>query len=180
MIRIFATIFLCTICTMLVVSTSPPTVAQSSSNIDKSDLPPLIRVPPQHTVEFSFKAQGFQIYKCVLEQDSGKLVWSFVAPEAELFDQAGKQVGRHFAGPAWKLDDGSEVLGKLKVKTDAPDGSGIPWLLLEAQQRSGRFGAINLVQRVHTNGGAPPPIVGDEKIGSEIRVPYKAEYRFLR
>ena len=41
-------------------------------------------------------AKGVQIYEC----RAGK--WAFVAPEAELFDRAGKKIGKHYAGPHWE------------------------------------------------------------------------------
>src|ERR1700691_5221461 len=50
--------------------------------------------------------KGVQIYTC---KDGG---WTLKAPDAKLFDSAGNSVGTHFAGPTWKLADGSEGQGK--------------------------------------------------------------------
>src|SRR4051812_33488472 len=69
-------------------------------------------------------AKGVQIYEC----RTGK--WAFVAPEAELFDQNGKKIGKHYAGPHWEAADGSKVVGAVKARADAPAAGDIPWLLL--------------------------------------------------
>ena len=51
------------------------------------------------------RATGFQIYVCRPDVE-GKPVWALKAPEAELFDEQGKSIGRHFAGPTWQFSDG--------------------------------------------------------------------------
>jgi hypothetical protein len=40
------------------------------------------------------------------------------APDADLFDEGGRRIGRHFAGPTWEAsDDGSKVIGTPIEKT---------------------------------------------------------------
>ena len=74
--------------------------------------------PPEgSTPVLEVVADGVQIYTC--DPKDGGFEWSFKAPEANLFDQQGRQVGTHFAGPTWKLDDGSEVVGEVVAKADA-------------------------------------------------------------
>ena len=68
-------------------------------------------------------ARGVQHYSC-----DGH-AWTLVGPEAELFDGE-RAIGTHFAGPTWKLSDGSSVVGK-KVAARTVDAAAIPWLLLE-------------------------------------------------
>lgn len=63
--------------------------------------------------------------------------WVFKAPEANLFDAKGLQVGTHFAGPSWKAGDGSVVVGEVASRADAPDTGAIPWLLLRAKSKEG-------------------------------------------
>ena len=41
-------------------------------------------------------ADGVQIYTC--ETKGSLFQWSFKAPEANLFDKQGRQIGTHFAG----------------------------------------------------------------------------------
>src|SRR5262245_14796692 len=59
-------------------------------------------------------AKGVQVYEC----RGGK--WAFVAPDAELFDRAGKKIGTHYAGPQWEAADGSRIAGTVKERADAP------------------------------------------------------------
>lgn len=69
------------------------------------------------------RGEGVQIYTCVKDSD---WAWKLKAPDATSFDQDGKAIGKHFAGPTWRLNDGSEVQGKLLEVRQQP-GS-IPWL----------------------------------------------------
>ncbi|HEY0792599.1 MAG TPA: DUF3455 domain-containing protein [Chthoniobacterales bacterium] len=106
---------------------------------------------------------------------------AFKAPEADLFDAQGRKVGRHSAGPTWELDDGGKVVGRVKVKADAPDGQGIAWLLLEAVKTSGGgiMSKVQSIQRVGTFGGKPPAAPADQAmVGQESRVEYTATYKF--
>jgi len=97
-------------------------------------------------------AKGDQIYEC----RGGK--WAFVAPEAELFDRAGKKIGRHYAGPHWESLDGSRIVGAVKARADAPRAGDIPWLLLSAKSvgAEGAFSKVTSIQRVTTIGGSAP------------------------
>ena len=113
--------------------------------------------------------------------DAGKYEWAFQAPEADLFDARGNKVGRHFAGPTWQLTDGGKVVGKVKAKADAPDGKGIPWLLLDPVEKigPGALGETLSIQRVNTVGGQAPAEPADaSKAGQVRRVDYTATYLF--
>ena len=118
-------------------------------------------------------AKGVQIYEC---RDAK---WAFVAPEAELFDRAGKKIGTHYAGPHWEAADGSKVVGAVKQRADAPGEGNIPWLLLGAKSvgNDGAFSRVTSIQRVATAGGAAP--AGACSSGKRIRVPYTADYYFF-
>jgi len=68
--------------------------------------------PPVHALLLAeVEADGVQIYACETTDKGSE--WVFKAPEANLFDTEGRQIGTHFAGPSWKLVDGSEVTGAL-------------------------------------------------------------------
>ena len=116
-------------------------------------------------------AKGVQIYEC----RDGK--WAFVAPEAELFDRAGKKIGTHYAGPHWEAADGSKVIGAVKQRADAPGAGNIPWLLLGTKSvgNEGSFSKVTSIQRVATNGGAAPA-GACAQAGERVRVPYSADY----
>ncbi len=120
-------------------------------------------------------AQGDQIYEC----RAGK--WAFVAPEAELFNRAGKKIGRHYAGPHWESLDGSRIVGAVKAHADAPRAGDIPWLLLSAKSvgAEGAFSKVTSIQRVTTMGGSAP-IEPCSQDGRRVRVPYTADYYFFK
>jgi hypothetical protein len=89
---------------------------------------------------FEFSADGVQIYVCGPKDEAHKeqgFAWVFDAPEAVLFDAAGKQAGTHFKGPTWTLNDGSSVTGELSAKQPSPKPSSIPWLLLKVKSHQG-------------------------------------------
>lgn len=125
-------------------------------------------------------ADGVQIYAC--EAKEGGFEWVFKAPEANLFDGKGRQIGTHFGGPTWKANDGSAVVGDVVAKADAPAFGAIPWLLLRAKsdEGAGVLSAVAYIRRVETVGGIAPVAGCDSKVLSEqARVPYSAVYQFF-
>ena len=126
------------------------------------------------------QADGVQIYACEAKDKGPE--WVFKAPEANLFDAAGRQIGTHFAGPGWKLGDGSEVTGAVVAKADAPVPGAIPWLLLEAKAHggSGRLAAVSTIRRGDTKGGTSPATGCDAShLGEQARIRYSATYQFF-
>ena len=114
-------------------------------------------------------------------RDPVRFEWVFKAPEADLFDNDGRKIGKHYDGPTWEADDGSKVVGEMKARDDGPDVNAIPWLLLSATvlQENGRFGKTRSVQRVNTVGGkAPADGCNQAQLGKIARVPYRATYNF--
>jgi hypothetical protein len=125
--------------------------------VQKPTVPESIQVPAGEELVFMARATGFQIYVCRPDAD-GKPVWTLKAPEAELFDEQGKPIGKHFGGPTWQLNDGSQVDAKMAAKADAPDPKAIPWLLLTVTGHSGngKLSGVTSIQRVNTVGGLAP------------------------
>jgi hypothetical protein len=125
-------------------------------------------------------AQGFQVYSC--KEDRGAYKWALLGPDAELFDNAGKKIGRHFAGPTWEWADLSQVTGKMMASVPSPDADSIPWLLLNATGHSGEgvFAKVLHIQRLNTKGGKAPATGCDAAhAGQESRVAYTADYFFF-
>jgi hypothetical protein len=145
---------------------------------------PVKLMPPEgHVMLFKAKAEGAQIYVCKAKADDpDRLEWVLEAPDADLFDERGQRIGRHFAGPTWEaLDDGSQVIGTPIEKTSAPNDGDIPWLLLKRKSVAGkgRFSRVTYIQRVDTEGGIAPARPSDQaRQGQEVRVRYKATYVF--
>lgn len=138
--------------------------------------------PPGAHFALSTSARGVQIYECRARAEGG-FAWTFVAPEAELFDTAGRHLGHHGAGPFWQGQDGSRVTGSVKARADAPQAGAIPWLLLDAKATAaaGVFGGITAIQRVQTRGGSAPANGCDaQQAGRQARVDYTAIYHFYK
>jgi Protein of unknown function (DUF3455) len=145
------------------------------------DVPETLRAPADQLLTLQAHAKGVQIYQCKpSKEDASRLEWVFVAPEANLFDQTGKKIAKHYAGPTWENVDGSRVVGQAAAKANSPDGHSIPWLLLTAKSTSGKgqFTTVTSIQRVHTAGGDAPPSCQLKQADKQLRVPYTADYYF--
>jgi hypothetical protein len=129
------------------------------------------------TLVLQARGEGVQIYSCVKDAD---WAWKLKAPEATLFDENHHAIGKHFAGPTWRLDDGSEVQGKL-LESKQQAGT-IPWLILSVRSTGGegRLRPVDAVRRSETQGGLAPSTLCDAQHSSvEVRVPYSATYSFF-
>jgi hypothetical protein len=153
----------------------------SPAALQSGDIPAPLRVPPNEKLTQRLHAEGVQIYQCTAAKgDAARFEWLLKAPEAALFDHSGKQIGKHFAGPAWEARDGSTVVGEVAARA-TPDPGAIAWLLLNAKSTSGSgvFSTVHHMQRLRTVGGNGPAGGCDQAAaGSEVRVPYSAEYWF--
>jgi Protein of unknown function (DUF3455) len=145
-------------------------------------IPQALQVPSNQALMLQTRATGVQIYDCKpARSDPSRYEWTFRAPEADLFDDAGRKIGKHYAGPSWEAIDGSTVVGEVKARDDGPDPNAIPWLLLTAKSKSGIgvMAKTASVQRLQTSGGsAPAEACTQAQAGKEARVPYKALYYF--
>jgi len=146
------------------------------------DVPLALKAPANESYLFTWHAVGSQIYEC-RAGEAGKLTWAFVAPDADLFDDAREKVGTHGAGPHWAAPDGSKVTGTVKARADAQRNGDVPWLLLAGTSAggSGKLAAVTSVQRIRTVGGAAPAqgcrAATDE--GKRVKSPYTADYVFF-
>ncbi|MFY9936468.1 MAG: DUF3455 domain-containing protein [Silvibacterium sp.] len=133
--------------------------------------PASIDAPQGAKLLLEVKGNGAQVYTCTDAR------WVLKAPDAKLLDAHGQVIGTHFAGPTWRLNDGSEVKGKMIASQPAPDGKSIPWLLVGAVpgSQSGKFASAAYIQRTETSGGAAPK---EACTSGELPVPYTAKYSF--
>ena len=145
-------------------------------------IPAELAVPEGGRLSFWLKARGVQVYACKQAADGGA-AWTFVEPDADLFGPLGLfQVGHHYAGPTWELDDGSTVVG-ARVAGVTVDTTAIPWLLLKAVSTTGPglLSKVTYIQRVQTTGGIAPNSGCDAShVGASADVPYTAIYTFYR
>ncbi len=161
---------------LALVSTS---VVRADDGIQPPDLPSNcgnLQVPAGNKVFSKTYAIGVQVYRW------NGANWSFVAPEANLYANAGfnGKIGTHYAGPTWESNSGSTVVGTVQERC-TPDSTAIPWLLLQAVSTDGAgiFRRVTYIQRVNTVGGLVPATPGST-IGAEARIPYTTEYYFYR
>ncbi|QNI31548.1 DUF3455 domain-containing protein [Alloacidobacterium dinghuense] len=165
------------LCTALITSAAAfsqqaPSSQASPSQAPSSPAPSTIELPPgTHELLLEAKGEGVQIYTCA----QGK--WVLKGPDAKLLDAQGAILGSHFAGPTWKLTDGSEVKGKAVASQPSPDADSVPWLLLQAVpgSGSGNFTDVNYIRRTGTRGGVAPK---EGCTDGESRQPYTATYSF--
>jgi hypothetical protein len=158
-------------------------IGTGSAQADQPAIPDAIKPAANERQALTRHARGVQIYRCDMAE--GKARWTFVAPEALMYENAASTaaIGTHGAGPFWQAPDGSRIVGKVKARVDAANAADIPWLLLttSSQGPAGLMAAVTSVQRVRTSGGVAPATgcaaAGDA--GKEARVPYATDYVFF-
>jgi Protein of unknown function (DUF3455) len=155
---------------------APLAVAQAAP----AAVPAGIEVPAGNKLFLVGHAVGVQIYSC------GATGWSFVAPRADLYDDRGKLLTTHFAGPTWQAKDGSKVVGRRVAGVNV-DPTAIDWLLLAAASTQAgpdgdRLARTTFIQRIDTTGGLPPAAATCDAstAGSTAEVPYTADYHFFK
>ena len=162
----------------LVMTVAPAASAQTGP----TTVPENLKVPRENVVLFKTLATGVQLYVCKARTDApGTFEWTFKAPVADLWNEAGEKVGTHYAGPTWEGNDGSKVIGEVVERANAPDPSAIPWLLLKAKSNAGAgaFSTVTHVQRLETIGGiAPTDGCSQSTADTERAVEYQATYAF--
>jgi len=141
-----------------------------------------VPLPENTSIALAVAAEGVQIYESK-PNSTGTYQWALKAPEAELKSLKGELLGKHYGGPSWSLNDGSQLVGNsppLKA-VSAPDPGNIPWLLVAAKSRSetGFLSKIDFVVRVGTSGGVAPAEAPKSSTDT-ARVNYRAIYLFLR
>src|SRR5262249_32486706 len=158
------------------------TVVSCYEPVSPPKVPDSLKAPDGQKVLLRALGKGVQIYDCKPKADDpSKFDWSFRAPEAELTNEHGDKIAKHYAGPTWEANDGSKVVGEVLQKADAPNPTAVPWLLLKAKSNegAGTFAKVTYVQRVDTEGGVAPAAGCDQAhANAEARVDYKANYYF--
>lgn len=139
-----------------------------------------IDVPAGARMVLEAHGSGVQIYACTASGSGAK--WVLQAPDARLLDADGRQIGTHFAGPTWKLNDGSQVQGTVVASEPATQAGVVPWLLLRARPGTGTGQLANVayIRRTETEGGGQDASACQTSadVGKTARVPYLAKYTF--
>ena len=167
---------------VLAVAAMP--VAHASAAPAPPPVPSDIVVEAGHKPFLVGHAAGVQIYACATV--AGGFAWGPATPRATLYDDRGKAIVTHFAGPSWQAQDGSTVVGR-RVRGVTVDATAIPWLLLEARSAGAgpdgdRLADTTFIQRVATTGGLPPASAECDaaSAGTTRDVPYTADYVFWK
>jgi hypothetical protein len=159
------------------VFSTPPALAAPEKPPEADPL----QIPPTYEIRRKLKAEGVQIYVCKPKKDNPKeYEWVFTAPEAKLFDETGKEIGKHFAGPTWEVADGGKAVAQVPPEGSVAKADAIPWLKLKVKASEGKgwLTEVKYIQRVDTAGGVAPKNCDASYAGTELRVPYKATYVF--
>lgn len=156
--------------------------ATAAAQIAPPQVPENLKVPATEVVLLKALGKGKQIYACSAKPgDEGQFVWVLDRPQAELIDENGAVVGKHYKGPVWEAADGSKVGGQAQQRANAPHANAVPWLLLKAASHdgAGTFARVTYIQRVDTEGGMAPAAGCDKSnLGVEASADYQATYFF--
>jgi hypothetical protein len=156
-----------------------PQVAEAAKPQPPS-VPSNIAVAAGNKVFLVAHAVGVQIYPC--NATASGFAWGAAAPRANLYNDHGKLIGTHFAGPSWQSNSGSTVVGSVLERATV-DATAIPWLKLAATPTTaGRLKRTTFIQRVATVGGLAPA-AADCRLatsGTRVEVPYTADYYFWK
>jgi lipid-A-disaccharide synthase-like uncharacterized protein len=161
-------------------------------------VPPTLQVPAGHQAFLEGHAIGTQNYLCLPSDAS--VAWTFVGPQATLFNRWNWQRITHFLSPnpdesdmpraTWQhsLDTSSIWAVAIAASSDPSfvASEAIPWLLLQVvgtqpgPTGGDRLTATTFIQRVHTTGGVVPSTgcVEVTDVGQRAFVPYTADYVF--
>jgi hypothetical protein len=169
---------------------TPPPPAFLITQSESLAIPASIDFPANaagHTRVATFYAEGVQKY--VAKEKPGtnpvSYEWSFVAPQANLYDITNSKVGSHTAGPSWQLSSSDSIFAQAftPAKTaPSPDPGSIPWLLLKPKEgkiATGLFANVDYIQRIATIGGVAPASAPAGP-GETKEVKYTAIYRFTK
>jgi hypothetical protein len=165
---------------MRLVAAVPILVAMNCLRIHAQQPGGSIEVPAGAKMILAAKGEGVQIYSCTAVQDGAR--WVLNGPDAKLLNANGEQIGTHFTGPTWKLNDGSQVSGVLSASQPSPDADSVAWLLLRAKTGSatGKLAKVKFIRRTETRGGVPAAkdCKQSSDVGNSVRVHYSADYTF--
>jgi hypothetical protein len=161
-------------------------------------VPPTLQVPEGHQVFLEEHAIGTQNYICLPSDAS--VAWTFVGPQATLFNRWNRQRITHFLSPnpdendmpraTWQHSlDTSSIWAMAIASSSDPSfvaSGAIPWLLLQVvgaepgPTGGDRLTETTFIQRVHTTGGVAPSTgcVEVTDVGQRAFVPYTADYVF--
>jgi hypothetical protein len=135
---------------------------------------------PEGAVEvLRLRGEGAQIFRCEIQ--GGSLHWVYRLPEAELRDAGGQLAVRHGVNLSFEHVDGSRLLGEITDHVPSPNDNTLPWLLIATRSYGkGVLADVRYVERIDTAGGMPTSACDAAQINRVLRVPFSANFVFLR
>lgn len=152
----------------------PPAVTPAAPAMSPAEVAAIFDGRPTY---MKLLGEGVQIYEC--KKAGAGYAWELKAPEALLYNDKGRAVGKHYAGPTWEYSDGSKLVGQ-KIGSE-PHAGAVPLLEIKVVSTSGKgkLAVVKYIKRVETVGGTTPTLPADAAhAGKEERVPYRATYVF--
>ena len=156
---------------------------------EPAGLSPQMRVGANEEAAFMLSGSGVHVYQCrvtandaTINAAANTFGWSFVAPDATLFEGARSAARLTSPNLIESTNDRGSVSGLMR-STQSAGGNNLPWTAMRALPvgDTGLFAGVTSIQRVNTNGGAAP-FTGCNAgaVGSEARVAYRADYYFYK
>lgn len=180
-------------------SLAPAAPVLAHGSVPPPPVPSDLQVSDDHRPYLIAHAVGTQNQICLPRASGVGLGWSFIGPQATLFNDRGEQIATHFlsinpeeetvARATWQHSRDSSAVWAVKVAESSDpnyvEAGAVPWLLLEeAGSLEGptwgeRLSRTTFIQRVNTVGGVAP--AGDcPAVGARLFVPYTADYVFYK
>jgi hypothetical protein len=166
-----------------------------AAEVNPPAVPANLEVPEgNHAVRIAH-ARGTQNYICL----GAGLSWTFIGPQATLFDDEGDQSMTHFLSPnplesgvaraTWQHSKDTSAVWALAIASSTDSAyvtpGAIPWLLLhvvgsqEGPNAGAKISTTSYIQRVNTAGGSAPA-GACPSTGARVFVPYETDYVFYR
>ena len=150
---------------------------------EPAGLNPRLRASADEEPSFVLSGKGEQVFECRPRvADPNALDWTFVRPDAKLYDGS-TRVGQLATANVWEsTSDRTSVSGFVRA-TQPAGADNLPWAMLRAWPSgdTGMFAGVTSIQRVNTSGGiAPATGCDDTHAGSETRVAFSADYYFYK
>lgn len=186
---------------ILILATATPS-ASTPREVIPPQVPGNLAVPAGHEPFLIGHATGTQNYICMPSTGKKAVAWTFLGPQATVFDEEGGQILTHYLSPnpdaggtpqaTWQHSrDTSAIWATAIASSTDPEyvaPGAIPWLLLRVT--GSEFGPAMgdqmtntaFIQRVNTVGGVAPAAGcrGTSDVGNRALVTYSTDYVFYR
>ena len=185
-------------CLAAAAALSAPAPSPAAGEPAPTPVPANLEVPSGNVVFHVAHALGTQNYLCLPRTSGTGLGWTFIGPQATLFDAELEQVMTHFlsvnpadgvARATWQDSRDSSAVWAAAIASSTDPSyvtpGAIPWLLLQVKGAAAgpdggdRMTKTTYIQRVNTVEGSAP--AGDcPSVGARAFVPYATDYVFYR